>query len=691
MFVQAAFMGRFHQYNKPEDLPGTNVSLKSFRVERLVCYKCFCRSIYIILSFYFSASSLLIIKICTMSKKIKSLIILSVACTALYAQKDSSSQQLDEVVVTATKTAQKQSTTGKVVTVINKAELEKSQGKTLGQILNDQVGLVVNGSYGTLGSVQRVYTRGAGSGMTLILIDGIPAYDPSDIDNNFDLNFIALSSVERIEICKGAQSTLYGSDAIGGVINIITNKAEIKKAVNVYMNISSGSFGTKKTSGQIYGKINQFSYDAGFSTIKTNGFSSAYDSTGKGNFDNDGMKGDAYHININYQLNKAVTLKAFGRYTQYNAATDSASFGDGKYNIDNRTSVGGFGFTVKKDKLEENGYYQYTTTKRFYDYNPVYTDDFHSISQIAEYYASFKLKGHLYMLAGGNYQFNSMNGFYHDPIYGDSPSPDTAFHQYSVYSSLMYKSDKLNVELGGRYNNHSKYGTNYTYTFNPSYKIDEHFRVFGSIASAFKAPSIYQLFDPYSGYPNLKPEKSVNYELGVQYTTRIVQTRLVAFYRDIKDGIDYNYSTYAYFNYNTQKSKGIEYEVTIHPTSKLNITGNYTYIAAQESKLSSATQKDTTYDYSLKIPAHTFNLMATYNFGKHLAVRGGVKYVSSRIDFGGYKLSDYTLFNAYAEYKLGNMIKFFIDIQNLGNTQFFETRGYNAIPRCDIAGIIIKL
>ncbi len=625
-----------------------------------------------------------------MSKNIKSLIIASLACNLLQAQTDTTAKVLDEVVITANKMAQKQSTTGKVISVINKTELERNQGKSLGQILNDQVGLVVNGSLNTSGSVQRVYTRGAGSGLTLILVDGIPAYDPSDIDNNFDLNFIPMSSIERIEICKGAQSTLYGSDAIGGVINIITTKNNIARKLNTDITLSAGSFGTTKSSINIYGKVNKLSYELAATDFRTDGFSSAYDSSGKKNFDNDGSKMGTINASLKYQVNNQLSIKAFGKLSSYKADIDYGAFVDNADKINNQTKVAGVSFSVKKDNLQENGYYQYTANTRHYDLLPGGTNDYHSINQVAEYYASFKLLKNVTMLAGSEYRYSSMNSLYHDPSWGDSPFNDTAFRQYSVYSSLMYKSDKFNVELGGRYNNHSRYGSNYTYTFNPSYKINNSFRIFGSIATAFKAPSLYQLFDQWSGNKDLKPEKSITYEAGIQHSATEFQQRLVLFYRNIEDGIDYNYGTYAYFNYNTQKVKGLEYEVTYRPSEVLTITANYTFLSPQESKLSSITLKDTSYDYSLKIPKHSFNLIAGYTINNHLYFRMGTKYVSSRYDFGGFKLDEYMLVNAYAEYKFNSKVKLFADFQNIGNVKFFETRGYNSIPRYLTGGILLK-
>jgi vitamin B12 transporter len=108
------------------------------------------------------------------------------------------------------------------VTVIDQLALQRSGGRTLTELLNQQAGLFVIGANNTLGTNQDIYLRGSATGNTLILIDGIPVADPSQINNSFDLNTINPGQIERIEILKGSQSTLWGSDAVAGVINIIT-------------------------------------------------------------------------------------------------------------------------------------------------------------------------------------------------------------------------------------------------------------------------------------------------------------------------------------------------------------------------------------------------------------------------------------------------------------------------------------
>jgi len=125
------------------------------------------------------------------------------------------------------------------------------------------------------------------------LIDGVRVGDPSQINNSFDLNAINTSQVERIEILKGAQSTLWGSDAVAGVINIITKKGGANK-IDPSVMLSYGSYNTFKANAGLNGKLDDFTYDLNYNHTDSKGFSAAYDSTGTNNFDNDGLKQDNF-------------------------------------------------------------------------------------------------------------------------------------------------------------------------------------------------------------------------------------------------------------------------------------------------------------------------------------------------------------------------------------------------------------
>lgn len=630
--------------------------------------------------------------------------------SSLQAQ-DTTGKVLDEAVVTANKFEQKQSQTGKVITVIGKEQLEKSSGKTVAQILNEQAGITINGAYNVTGSVQTVFMRGASSGRTLILLDGIPVNDPSMINNEFDLNLFSINDVERIEICKGAQSTLYGSDAIAGAINIITVKKDVNKPFNVKATTGLGNKNTVRNNIQLYGKSGKLTYTTRFAKLRTNGFSAAYDSTKIKDFDNDGYDGNVINAGLQYQVLPLLLIKTFIQHSQYKADIDAGGFADEKdYTIRNSNLSSGAGLTFKKGIVNITGNYQYGELNRAYRNDSLFVRPFGTKfesnkyggrTQYAELYGNVVAAKWLTVLAGFDYRWANMNQQYYS-LSGFGPYSssfkDTSLHQTSLYGSLLFNAlnKKLNVEIGGRTNKHSRYGTNSTYTFNPSFTISKNWRVFGSIASGFKAPSIFQLFDAFSGNADLKPEKSTNYEIGVQQSHSVISSRVVYFHRDIKNGIDYNYSTFQYFNFVKQTVNGLELELSVRPTENLNISANYTLITGDEQTQSRKSFNDTSYNHLLRRPKHTINLNIGYQFCKSLFASISAKSVSSRYDVGGYKKQDvlldsYFLLSAYAEYKWKSNLKFFVDAQNITKKKFFDIRGYNAIPFIINGGITFEL
>lgn len=618
---------------------------------------------------------------------------------------------LDQVILTANKFEQKQSQTGKVVTVITKEQLQKSSGKTVAQVLNEQAGISIAGAYNATGSVQTVFMRGASSGRTLILMDGIPVNDPSMINNEFDLNLFSINDVERIEICKGAQSTLYGSDAIAGAINIITVKKDINKPFNLKVTAGLGNKNTVRNNIQLYGKAGKLTYTTRFGKLSTNGFSAAKDNTGTGNFDNDGYDGNVINAGLQYQVIPSLLVKTFIQHSQYKADIDAGVFADEKdYRINNSNLSSGAGINFKKGIVSITGNYQYGELKRNYRNDSLFVRQFGTIfesnkygarTQYAELYGNITATAWLTILAGADYRWANMNQQYFSiSSFGpySSQFDDTSLNQTSFYGSLLFHAldKRLNVEVGGRINDHSRYGNNSTYTFNPAFNITKNWRVFGSIASGFKAPSIFQVYDEFSGNPDLKPEKSTNYEIGIQQMHKKISNRVVYFHRDIKNGIDYNYATFKYFNFVKQTVDGLEWELSATPISQLSITANYTLITGEENTQSRKSFNDTSYNHLLRRPKHNINLTIGYQFSKAVFASISAKSVSSRYDVGGYKQEDvlldsYLLLGAYAEYKWKENVKFFADLQNITDKKFSDIRGFNAIPFLINGGISFQL
>ena len=631
-----------------------------------------------------------------------------IATTLAFGQKEKSQKDslntntLEEVIVTANKVEQKQNSTGKVVTVINAANLQANAGRSIAQILNEQAGLYLPGSVSNVGTVPSIYMRGASSGRTLILIDGMPVGDPSMISNEFDLNLVPLNLNERIEILKGAQSTLYGSDAIGGVINIITKNKSIPVLSGDF---STGSYGTKKMNLQHSNTLGKLNYAVGYGNEMATGFSAATDITGKNNFDKDGYANKNWFANINYTFNQHWNLKASTHQTSYNADIDYGAFKDDKdEQFHNATKLTGFVLKYKKEKTVFQLQYQLSTQDRQYKndsadrINTIFEDNqYTGKSHYADAFYATSVSKNIQWIMGGDFRYGSYQQTYasiseYGP-YNDN-FKDTFQYQTALYSSLLINdaSNKWVLELGGRLNKHDRYGTNQTFTISPSYKLSSTFRLMASASTGYKAPSLYQL----SYNEQLKPEQSFNTEIGIDYKTNPLFVRAVYYNRTIDNGIDFNYIDYNFFNYIQQKVNGLELEFNWKANEKNNFTANYTLMNGQETNQNRVTTTDTiTYNYLLKRPKNSMGIQWTYQASPKLSFSMAARYISKRYDVGGYAAEDvslksYTLINAHIQYNYNKHLVLYADGQNLGNAVFQEINGYNAMGRMLMLGLRLK-
>jgi vitamin B12 transporter len=627
-----------------------------------------------------------------------------------------SAKVLDQVEVTSNKYPVKQSQSGKVVTIIDRATLDKSAGKTLGEILSEQEGLTVNGALNNLGTNQSIYLQGTGSGRTLITVDGVPVIDPTSVNNLFDINLISLDNIERIEISEGAQSTLYGSDAIAGVINIITIKPDVKGPLHLKATVSGGNYGTDKAAVQLYGRpIDKLVYNISYTQLNSTGFSAAYDSSGHGNFDNDGYRANNLTGNLAWSLCKDFTLKGFAQYTYYKTDIDAGAFTDAKNDATaNKNFLGGIGFTYKLNRTTLNGTYRYNTTDRLNMEDSIFKQPYvnnhlNGRTQYAEVFGNTNIGHGFTWLYGADYSFALMNSQYAS-ISSFGPFAininDTSASEGSLYTSFFYQGKSgFNLEFGGRYNNQSKYGTHGTYTFNPSYIFKKNWKVYASVASGYKAPSLYQLYSV-NGVSTLKPESSTNYEAGVQYGNNKINARANFFYHNIDDGINFNSTTNLYFNNDNEKATGAELETRIQLTKALSLTANYTFTKVQQqtqNRIPYFTDTnfvshfhDTTYNYAIRQPESVVNATVGLQATRQWYISATAHYESKRYDIGGYQvpdvvLNDFLILNAYTEYKFSDEIKFFVDAKNVTNKKFFTIYGYNSIPFIISGGVTVNL
>jgi vitamin B12 transporter len=691
---------------KPEDLPGSLTIIQSFRVKGMECKSC---KAFIFLSFFYFSEAVTKKIFQNMKKKIfiAAAVLIS---SQVYAQKDST-KNLDEVVITATKFPIKQSLTGKVVTVIDQQQLQRNSGKSLTEILNTQAGIIVNGSSNVLGTNQDVYMRGAAAGKTLVLLDGVPVYDASGISGAYDLNLINADQVERVEILKGSQSTLYGSDAIAGVINIISKKGGAKK-INVTANLAAGSYNTFKGSVGLNGTVKNTSYNIQYTKLYSKGFSTAQDQTDTANFDKDGIDENVFRANISQKINNKFSLRANTQFSHYKTDADAGQFtDDADYTIKNKNSVAGFGadYTIGKSVLHFN--YNYNKINRVYlddsasrgGFSYYSKGDYTGKSHFAELYSNIAVTKNIDVLIGADYrnQRTSQN-YFSVSMFGPYPSPplrdDSAkVNQFGVYASVVVKDLKgFNVELGGRYNNFNKYGNVFTFSFNPSYVIKNSIKIFANISSGFKAPSLYQVYSEYhlpDTLGEINPEKSLNIEGGIQYYNNNVNIRAVYFSRNIKDNIVFysggapNYYNY-YLNADKQKDKGLELEASVD-FGKVILNANYVNL---DGKIETKTgTKDTSFFNLYRRPRQTINLNVGIELCKNWNMNIGVQSISKRYEAvynaTPIEMPAYYVWNLYSTYSITKNIKAFADLKNITDEKYSEVRGYNSRRFNFIAGV----
>lgn len=631
------------------------------------------------------------------------------------AAQDSSRRvsQLNEITVTATKGPQKASETGKVVTILSHEYLEKNSGKTIMAILNEQTGLVINGAQNNKGTIPDVFMRGASNGNTLILIDGLPVNDASQIANTFDLNFISPEQVESIEILRGSQSTLYGSNAVAGVINIITRKNNGKK-LGATVNASYGSYRDVQGSLNVYGNAGKFSYLLGYKYQNTAGFSDAYDTTHHAGFDKDGFRQHTVFAKAGFQASSKWQLQYLFNYSNYRHSLDEGA------NIDDKDYTGKFNYLMngisseyKFNKGSWHILYSVQTTERkvlndsadiaIGGYGKFDNSKFTSETNQVETYVNWNVAEMVRIVAGGAFTASRTNqkdwylGTFPNatPYITELSQDSTHTNQTSVYASvLLHSPGGFNMEAGGRFNYHNVYGSNQTFSFNPSYLINQQHKIFINIASAYKVPSLYQLYAGEYGNRDLKPESTTSYEAGYQAAVaqNAVEFRLTGFARSTRNLIIY-YTDASfrsqYRNADKQRAYGAEAEASWHIAKGIDLNVNYTYVDGKLTKQLD-NNKDTSYYNLYRIPKHAVNATLGYQITPALYTSATFKYVGQRYQEKK-AMGDYYTVDLYGEYKFGNLLKIFTGFRNITDYQYFDILGYNSRRFNFNTGIILNL
>jgi len=609
------------------------------------------------------------------------------------AQAQDTARVLNSVVVTATRSPKKLADIGRVVEVITAEQINHAQGKTLPELLNTIPGITFSGAENAPGISSSLFLRGASTGNTLILIDGFPVNNSSGIDGSYDLNAIPMDIIDHIEILKGSGSTLYGSDAVAGVINIITKHPK-ENGLKANVQLSGGTYDTFTESAGLNGKINNTGIAVNVSNTDSRGFPAATDTTGKGNFKNDGFHQRAASVNINQQVSQKFILNGNLQTTYNTGNLPAGAFSDDEnYTYQNTFLFAGLGGKLLLDKGALNfNISQNDVWNKFNDAGSQYPSFENNLGKITNVEAVFNysLCNHLDITSGADFKY------YNTDQYSTYDTIKNVHNSIaSVYTSLFLKEGIFHMELGGRYNNDAKYGSDFTYTINPSILLADQFKVFGTIASAYKSPTLYQLFSPY-GNISLHPETTTSYEAGFDW--ELIKNTLsfnTVFYKYNTKNVIYfkDESTPPYGIYENgdfQKDKGFESELKYN-SHKLTASAYAAYVTGIQTD-ASGVETDNLY----RRPKNTYGASVYYEFMKNLSAGLDYKYTGDRNDVkidpvtyatSVVNLKHYNLINAHLQYSVSKNINLFADVKNIFDTKYTDWLGYNTRGFNFMAGV----
>ncbi|HXC06655.1 MAG TPA: TonB-dependent receptor [Bacteroidia bacterium] len=569
------------------------------------------------------------------------LVLLATTARAQDPGKDSSGvHRIREVVVSATRSEQSPDSVGRSITVISSEQIRNSGVNTLAELLSREEGIYIVGTAQTPGQLQNVFMRGANSNQTAIMVDGIRMTDPSSADNAIDFSEISLANIERVEIVRGAQSTMYGSSAIGGVINIITKKCGTP-GMHVDAGITGGldqqqTWMSTQQLGLNYNLKNGFYARAEIYHSGTNGLDATVDTvTDKNNYihnhraRNPFNKTDAL-AKLGYH---SETLDVFAGYKNVHQKSniDQGAFTDDPaYTVDFTRNLFNWGANYKltrKISIDYTG--GMTSMKRtaiddssvvdaLGTYNHNYFKGVYTGSTLTnEVQANYRSKGISAVLGVAMFnekmstdvfEYNTAYGIYTTHLNLDSlhinVNTTSLFAHVDLDGSLFSDSWKVfNLGLGVRNTNHQLFGNNLTWEINPSLKVASNGLLFASFATGFNAPSLYQLYDadtdPGShitrGNPTLKAETSSSMEFGFKQRVNEHISFHVSFFKTVVDNsIDYVYLwkknkpvdslTYldyqgdTYVNIGRQTNQGFELGLSTRVTETFFVNANVSLI-----------------------------------------------------------------------------------------------------------------
>lgn len=590
------------------------------------------------------------------------------------------------VTVTAHRYATPNEQVGSSVTILTAADLQRMGVIFIADALRTVAGLdvVQNGGIGRLSSV---FIRGGNSGHTLFLLDGVEMADSISTENSFDLGNFTVDQIDRIEIVRGPQSTLYGSDALGGVVHIITRKGA--ESLEGELTLEGGSYGTLRQHISARGGSDRVQYSVSGSHFENDGFSTA--SSSLGNQEEDGYRNSTLAARLDIAVNNRLKMNVTGRHTDAKVDLDNAGGvgqDDPNFRSDQRQTFLGLGANWRlldnRWNLTLHGGYSLQDRKPV---NPF--DEFHPEDSSESVFESGKSKWNIHndVLLGmhrvsfgaeteleeGNSFLRSQSAF--GPFESEFSEEKARTTGFYLQDHIVF-GNKLALTLGARLDDHDRFGSEATYRTVAAYPIEASNTLLrGSYGTGFKAPSLFQLFSSF-GNQDLNPEESEGWDVGFEQGLLEDQIKfgITYFANELENLIDFSNETFAYDNIARAQTRGFEAHLHYHPLAEMQVALNVTLLDTEDK----VTQLDL-----LRRPEEKLNLSWTYAFSTKALSQLDVRYVGERedVDFSTFPsqrivLDDYVVVNLAGQFQLWNQVLVKARIENLLDEEYEDVLGY---------------
>lgn len=588
----------------------------------------------------------------------------------------------DNIIVTAIGVEQDAALTGQAVTVIDRATIDQRQTVALSDLLSTTPGVTVTRN-GGLGTVTSVRIRGAEGDQTLTLIDGVRVNDPSSPGGGFDFANLLSSSVSRVEVLRGPNSVPWGSQAIGGVVNIVTQAPT--QGLQGRANVEYGDMDTLFASGGISGSSGILSASLTGGYLRTDGISAYAKGTEKDGYRQYGASG---RVELAFAPNVRLDLRG--------------------YWADSKTDLDGFpapAYTFADTR-------EYSTARELYGYAGLHVDladgrfrntvafqiadiDRDNYDRAASPRLQFLARGRSERYTyKGDYQASDAIRFVVGAEHEDTRLND-GFDRFSrgVTSGwgevVLTPVERLAITGGIRYDDDDAFGGHTTFSANAAYTLPTETVLRGSYAEGFKAPTLYQLYAPFYGTPTLQPETAKSWDAGIEQ--RLVDGRLVAgvtyFNRRTRNQIDFDMASFTYSNIARARADGVEVSLQMRPTDALTFSAAYNYIHTENRSAGFMGNA------LARRPEHSVSLSADYRLPFGLSIGGTVQMVGDSFDNARntVRLEGYTLASLRAELPLNDRLSFYGRVENVFDERYQTVANYGTIGRAAYGGIRVKL